>query len=153
MDVAYFGNRRDLPDHVAELARELEERASSLRSTEDERGGLRRHDLLAALASVVRGRRMGVPDGETFAAAEIDLVGATSHVALSVQAGRARANNAAVLAVLGAASMAEVRWLIIVLPAQYKGSTVAAAVARDILMLTRAEGIRLDLEGVVTVAY
>lgn len=153
MHITRLGGRPSLPQHVAELASEVEARAPALRATEDLKGGLRRDDLLTALAPAVRGSGLAVHRRSSFAASEIDLVNTRDGVAVSVQAGRARSNNGALLAVLGAAAMDDVSWLIVLVPERYKGSVAAQPVIADFERLALARGIRLALEAVVSVVY
>ena len=153
MHVISFGGRPELPSHVTDLAEAAEARAGDLRATEDVKGGLRRDDLLAALAPVVRASGLTVTERESFAAREVDAVDATDAVALSVQAGRARTNNGGLLAVLAAAAMDDVSWLLLLLPQHYKNSVAAQPVTDDLERLARTPGVRLALEAVVVITY
>lgn len=122
-------------------------------ATESPDGGLRRLDLLSTLAPVTRTHSLAVPDSDTFAVTEIDLMSSQAGAAISVQTGRAKTNNGALLSVLAAASMVEVRWLIIVVPERYKGSTTAGPIRKDLLRLARSKGVSLSVDGVQLMSF
>lgn len=147
------GGPQSIPDAVAALAADLTLCLPAMAATETPNGGLHRIDLLGALASAIRGHGLGVPDGGTFALREIDLVGWKPRVAVTVQTGRARTNNGALLAVLAAASLPDVRWLIAIVPERYKGSMTARPVHEDLRHLSRSQGVSLDLSGILVLSF
>ncbi|MDQ0375970.1 hypothetical protein J2X26_004313 [Cellulomonas humilata] len=89
----------------------------------------------------------------SFAAWEIDYVSSARAVTVSVQTGRAAANNTALLALLAAAALPEVDWAVIVLPHKYKGANAFDAVANQFLALTRVRGVSLSLQGAFIVGF
>ncbi|EYR63396.1 hypothetical protein N866_01035 [Actinotalea ferrariae CF5-4] len=142
-----------VPGDIAALTTDLKSLMAVAAGTETPDGGLHRTDLLGALAPAARAHGLGVPERDTFAASEIDLARGSSGAAVSVQTGRARSNNAALLSVLAAAAMQDIRWLVIVAPARYKGTLTARPVVDDITRLSRSRGVRLDLSGVLVLAF
>ena len=72
---------------------------------------------------------------------------------VSLQAGRARTNNGALLSVLAAAAAAEIDWLVVLAPARYKSGAAAGPVIQDLRAMAAEPGIRLTLKGAVVLAY
>lgn len=72
---------------------------------------------------------------------------------VSVQAGRALANNGSLTATLAAAACDSADWLVMLVPAHYKGGTVSQKVHQQISSLYQSSGIHLDLVGVCLVPY
>jgi len=153
-DWIFFNHATDGPPApVIDLAHDLGNRLPSLATTETATGGLHRVDLLGAVGPVARAHSLGVPDRETFAATEVDLVERLTGVAVSVQTGRARTNNAALLAALAAASMPDIRWLILLVPERYKGTTTGKPVRGDLARLAQSTGVHLELDGVLLLTF
>lgn len=142
-----------LPPNLESLVVDIELRLPDMAATVGPSGGLKRDDLLRTIAPVARAYGLGVPEQRTFAGSEIDLLSTSARAAVSVQAGRAKTNNGGLLAVLAAAAMPTVDWLILIVPERYKGSTTAPPVRHDVHALARSGGIELDLSGVVILSY
>lgn len=136
---------------IGSMARRLEGRMSDLSAVIPPDGGLRKGDLLAALAPETLGEPMSAPGNHAFAGV-LDLV-SPSGMAISVQTGRAKTNNEAILAVLAGASHPGVRWVALILPERYKGSSTAPAVERDVQALIGSSGVSLDLTGILVLVY
>jgi hypothetical protein len=98
---------------------------------------------------------LGLSDKEatSFSGREIDLWSAEAGLALSLQAGRAHTNNGALLALLAAAALRPVDWVVIAVPEAYKGGAQAAPIATQLGEIVRARGIALELDGAVMVSY
>jgi hypothetical protein len=125
--------------------------APTLSKLRDSNGGIHRRDLMAAAEAEfpTSGGWAHLPT----AFGELDLVNRPAGVAVSFQAGRAMTNNGALLATLDAAEAAGVRWLILAVPRQYKGTTTGARIVAQLETLARSPGIVLDLDGVGVVEY
>lgn len=136
---------------IGEMARRLEARMTFLPSAIPPDGGLRKGDLLRALAPDSLGESFAPPGDHAFASV-LDLV-SPSGMAISVQTGRAKTNNEAILAVLAGASHPGVRWVALILPDRYKGSSTAPPVERDVRALIASRGVTLDLAGILVLVY
>ncbi|NUU18454.1 hypothetical protein HP550_14450 [Cellulomonas humilata] len=136
---------------IGAMARILDARMSYLSKVIPPDGGLRKNDLLAALEPDTLGEPLTPPGDHPFANV-LDLV-SPSGMAISVQTGRAKSNNEAILAVLAGASHPHVRWVALVLPDRYKGSSTAPSVERDVRSLVTSVGVTLDLTGILVLVY
>jgi len=115
--------------------------------------GLRRLDLLASLAPVARAFHLEVPELTSYGGTEIDICHRTGRLAISVQTGRARTNNGALVAVLAAASAPDVDWLIALAPTRYKETPTAQPVRQNLRSLATAAGVDLELKGALVLDY
>ncbi|RYV50994.1 hypothetical protein [Pengzhenrongella frigida] len=117
-------------------------------------GGVNRLLLREAIEPILRanGLGSGIPSG-SFAEWEIDYVSLDRALAVSIQTGRAAANNSALLALLAASALPEVEWVLVVLPHRYKGANTFDAVANQFQSLTAAHGIDLSLQGAFIVGF
>jgi hypothetical protein len=145
--------RAGVPLEIQPLLNAVQGLLPSMAATEDSSGGLRRPLLVDALAPAVAAYNLRPPRGRTFAASEIDLVSRELRLAVSVQAGRARTNNGALMAVLAAAAMPDVDWMILVAPAKYKGSATAEPIRRELATLAASDGVTLSLGGVALLGF
>lgn len=136
---------------IGAMARRLESRMNQLSSVIPPDGGLRKADLLGALSPDSLGEPLTRPGDHAFANV-LDLV-SPSGMAISVQTGRAKTNNEAILAVLAGASHPDVRWVALILPDRYKGSSTAPSVERDVRALIGSSGVTLDLTGILVLVY
>ena len=143
-----------VPSDVEELGRLLERHLTALRATESANGGLQRVDLAAVITPAVRRLQDGVAGRRpTFARKEVDFVVPPLRAAVSVQAGRAWTNNGALTAVLAAASTEGVDWLLLLVPTTYKGGPQHANVRKQLVELSAARGVHLDLQGIGLLGY
>ena len=97
------------------------------------------------------GMTPGVQAG--FAVKEIHFTGTDLRTGVSLQAGRAFANNGALVSVLASASSPDIEWMIVVVPEVYKGSKVYPRVLAQFHELQKAHGIHLDLQGAILLSY
>lgn len=137
--------------HLAELVDRV---APAMRRTEGRTGGLNRDALLVVVDEALEGHGHWTrPEPGTFAHKEVDRTSPDLGLALSVQAGRAYPNNGALLAVLAAAALRDVDWLVLTVPALYKNAKQFEPVAAQLQALSREPGVRLSLKGVVLLPY
>jgi len=148
-----FSIEHDKPRQVDDLAAAVLDAVPALARVAGSDDGLKRLDLIAALAPVARVNGLSVTTGGSFAASELDLLSADHRIALSVQAGRARTNNGALRAVLAAGAYPEVSWLILLVPERYKGGLTAKPILEDLRLLATTPGVRLDLDAVLLAAF
>ena len=111
-------------------------------------GGIRREDVLVAMASRCQAAGLvPTPDAHT------DGSDPTHRIGLRVEAGRAHTNNDGLLAVLEAAANPDVDVLVLVVPAFYKGSVTADRVEQRIRWAFSSPGIEVALTGVALLSY
>jgi hypothetical protein len=80
---------------------------------------------------------------------QLDFYVPDERIAVTVQAGRAWTNNEALLAVLAAAGQPAVDWLVLPVPMIYKGSAQYPQIVQQLQALATADGVGLDLKGLV----
>ena len=139
---------------VDSLAEQIDQSAHILRGMESAAGGLLRPGLVAALqSSLSLPEPLTIFNGGSFSSNELDLERRSLRLAVSVQAGRALANNGALAATLAAAACDSIDWLVMLVPAQYKKNTVYQKVHQQISGLCASPGIRLNLAGIRLIPY
>ena len=142
------------PSAVVGLVEQISSSAPALRRTESTAGGLLRTGLVTALqSSLALPAPLTAYRGPSFSSNELDLESRTLRLVVSVQAGRALTNNGALTASLAAAACETVDWLVMLVPTQYKKSTVYQKVRQQISGLCASRGINLDLAGIHLIAY
>lgn len=142
-----------VPGAADSLADALRERLSVLSALVAPDGGVKRLELLPALTTIVRGFGLTVFERDSFASNEVDLIDTRNRIGVSLQAGRARTNNGALLSVLAAAAAPDVDWLIILAPTRYKSGAAAVPVTEDLREMASEAGIRLAVMAVLVLAY
>lgn len=143
-----------VPGDVREVVNAVVDAVPTLADTITAQGGISRPLLKEAIGPTLTeyGLKSGSVSG-SFGGWEIDYVSRSRALAVSVQTGRAAANNTALLALLAAAALPEVEWAILVLPHKYKGGNTFDAVANQLLALTTVRGISLSVQGAFIVGF
>lgn len=142
------------PDALTDVVAGLSAQLPALAATATQTGGLRRERLRDVVAAALRGRvdpAAGLGDG--FGASQLDYKISGVPVAVTVQTGRAWTNNEALLGVLAAACAPQIEWLVLLAPMKYKKSSQYPHILQQLKALTAAQGVDLDLKGVVLLAF
>lgn len=138
----------DAPAPVNAFVDEVLEALPRVTATEGLDGGFKRSYLRIALAGPIEAHGLReLVDATTFAGKEIDYFAPHLGVALTLQGGRARNNNGVQRAVLAAAAIPDVQWLVAAAPTRYKSSLAAEPIREDLTRLAHSAGIKLKSLG------
>ena len=143
----------EVPQPVREVVEDLERLQPRLAATMKPEGGYERVRLDSVIRPMILGFGFEPGSAATIAPKELDYTALDRWTALSIQAGRAATNNGALLAVLAAASTRDVDWLVVLVPARYKGGNTYEQVMDQLRDLEASPGVRLELEGAVVIEY
>lgn len=107
---------RDVPDAVGSVVNAIAQMAPHLATVVTAQGSIKSEPLRELLGPVLSQFDV-IPGGQaTFASKRIDFAGLDQRIGVALQAGRAFANNGAILSVLAAASSPNVDWAVVVVP-------------------------------------
>ena len=142
-----------LPDMVRAVVERIAEASPRLAALVTPQGSIKIDPLLMALEPVLSPFGVTPGGGTGFAPTQIHFTGTGGRIGVSLQTGRAIANNGTLVSVLAAASSPDIDWIIAVVPEIYKSSKVYRNVLDQLQELQGAHGIYLDLQGVILVSY
>jgi hypothetical protein len=142
-----------VPDTVRAVVDAIAQVSPRLAAQVTSQGSITSEPLREILKPVLS--RFGITPGHHagFASKELHFSATDLRTGVSLQAGRAFVNNAALVSVLASASSPDIDWVIVVVPEIYKSSKVYLKVLDQLHELQGAHGIHLDLQGAVLVSY
>ncbi|GHH71060.1 hypothetical protein [Promicromonospora soli] len=144
---------RAVPDAVSSIVDAVALVAPRLATVVTTQGSIKSDPLRELLGPVLSPFAI-TPGGQaSFAAKGIDFTGPDQRIGVALQAGRAFANNGAIMSVLASASSPDIDWMVVVVPEIYKSSRVYPRVLDQLHDLQGAHGIHLDLQGVILLSY
>jgi hypothetical protein len=142
-----------LPDMVRTVVERIAEASPRLAALVTPQGSIKINPLRKALEPVLSPFDVTPGGGTGFAPTQIHFTGTGRRIGVSLQTGRAIANNGTLVSVLAAASSPDIDWIVAVVPELYKGTKVYPNVLEQLRELQRAHGVHLDLQGVVLISY
>jgi hypothetical protein len=141
------------PTAMADIVGGLTVGLGTFANTATDAGGLRRDRLREVAAEILGLSAAPAPLSGGLAHGQLDFYVPDGCIAVAVQAGRAWTNNEALLAVLAAASQPAIEWLVLLVPMIYKRSAQYPPIVQQLQALAAADGVDLDLKGVVLLGY